>query len=271
MITLCIKDNNIAIINSVFDLLSNSNFSDMYFKKHSFRLFKNVTVHYKGIDIENFYSLIAQYIAKCIEEYYEPILIDRVFTNNYFYFSKTEKNKILKEYQTISSNENFNSLILIPIINYIKNNKIIYLEGFVNFRLANYNNDIQKRLEQAINQYIVNKEYYKFVDLLKNYVQSKPPDNIIVNLVYINSEGFLLDESKSFIDLKVFTSPYLSDVSFSNNDYVLNTLIGILPKQIIIHLISKEDQFINTLNMIFSDRIKTCNGCSLCKSYKVLE
>ena len=102
-------------------------------------------------------------------------------------------------------------------------------------------------------------------------MNSKAPDDITINLIYVNTEGFLLDDNENFIDLKSFSSPYLSDISFSNNDYVLNTLVGILPKKIIIHLISNEDQFIKTIKLIFEDKVETCNNCSLCKAYKLLE
>ena len=62
---------------------------------------------------------------------------------------------------------------------------------------------------------------------------------------------------------------YLSDISFSNNDYVLNTLLNLIPKKIYIHLIDNNtDEFINTVKLIFENRVKICSDCSICKLYK---
>ena len=271
MITLCIKDNNTSVLNNLYQLLYDSNYTNMSFRKHTFKLYKNIIIHYTGNDINNFYNFISQMLCICIIKVYEPLMLEKIFKANYFYFDKNDKKLIFNEYDYISEHNNNKSLIIFPLLDYIKNNQYIYLEGFVNFRLSNYVTSIQNQLDQAINNYVVNKEYNRFVDMLRNYVLSKPSESTIVNLIYVNSEGFLLDENENFIDLKTFNSPYLTDVSFSNNDFILNTLIGLLPKQIILHLISKKDDFINTLFNIFENKITLCNNCNLCKTYKLLE
>ena len=72
------------------------------------------------------------------------------------------------------------------------------------------------------------------------------------------------------IDKNALTAKYLSDVSFSNNDYILNTLLNLLPQKIYLHLISPVSNldFINTLQLIFENRIKMCTECNICNLYK---
>ena len=53
---------------------------------------------------------------------------------------------------------------------------------------------------------------------------------------------------------------YISDVSFSENDIVLNTLLTLLPQKIIIHLEKEPDEFIKTLICIFENRIELISG-----------
>ena len=49
----------------------------------------------------------------------------------------------------------------------------------------------------------------------------------------------------------------MSDISFSSNDYALNTLLNLVPKKIYIHLLDGEsDEFINTIKLIFEDRVE---------------
>ena len=68
----------------------------------------------------------------------------------------------------------------------------------------------------------------------------------------------------------MFNAQYLSDISFSSNDYALNTLLTLLPRKIEIHLIGYEDEFINTLKLIFGTKIFICTDCNICRTYKVL-
>lgn len=72
------------------------------------------------------------------------------------------------------------------------------------------------------------------------------------------------------VDDIIFDAKYLSDISFSSNDYALNALLTLLPKKIEIHLIGYEDEFINTLKLVFGKRIYICTDCNICRTYRVL-
>ena len=68
----------------------------------------------------------------------------------------------------------------------------------------------------------------------------------------------------------VLNAKYISDISFSSNDYALNNLLTLLPQKIYIHLAnSYEDEFINTLKLIFNDRIFICKDCDICRLYSI--
>lgn len=276
MISLSIKENNIKIQNFLLNEIKKSSIPEIYFSNKKFKIYNNLIIHYKGENLSSFYDFIAFILAKAIIKFYEPEILKRLFNYNYFYFDKPDEKIIMDEYKLIikkNSKNNFNlkqRLIKKELINYIKNNKSIVLSGFVYFRLARYISYITKLLEESVNQFVVDKEFFEFVDLLKSYVDSKIPNNIIINLVYVNSKAFLLDENGNSINLDKFNSVYLSDISFSNNDYVLNTLVSLLPSKIFLHLTTKEDSFIKTIKMIFSDRISICTGCELCNAYQML-
>ena len=131
---------------------------------------------------------------------------------------------------------------------------------------------LEEIVDFAVNQFIIEKEYTEFINLLKVYIDSKEPQTKLVHLIYTNGESILLDENKNVIVLDdyIFNAQYLSDISFSSNDFALNTLLTLLPKKIEVHLISLEDEFIHTLKLIFSNRISICTDCNICKTYRVL-
>lgn len=104
------------------------------------------------------------------------------------------------------------------------------------------------------------------------YVNSKQSQIDVVHLVYTNKESILLDKNKDLIpiDTNLLNATYLSDISFSSNDYCLNTLLNILPDKLYIHLISGfEDEFITTLKLIFDSRVNICSDCDICHVYRL--
>ena len=135
------------------------------------------------------------------------------------------------------------------------------LEGFVNFRLQNYIKNLDYVIDISVNKFLIEKEYSEFINILRLYVSMSPFNSPLVHLIYCNSESVLLDGNKNIIPMNenMNNAKYLSDITFSTNDYSLNTLLSLNPKKLIVHLIDKkEDEFINTLKNIFENRIQIC-------------
>ena len=141
----------------------------------------------------------------------------------------------------------------------------------MNFRINDYVKILDNIVDMAVNKYIIEKEYKEFINLLKIYVNTTGTKADIMHLIYTNGESILLDKDKNIvhIDKNISNTKYLSDISFSSNDIALNTLLSILPKKLIIHIIDKEDEFINTLKLIFDDRIEICKACNICKTFNI--
>ncbi len=276
MKSLCIKNNNKEIVSYLLEKLSSSNIENLYFSEQKFKIYKNVIVHYKGTDIDFFYDKISSILTECIIYFYEVKLLRRILEYNYFYFSSDEKKQILSsakdfiEEDTISKEDNYFS-IYYSVMDYIKQNKSLILDGFINFRLQNYMKNLDYIIDISVNKFLIEKEYNEFVDILKFYVSITPFQISLIHLVYYKNESILLDNNKKVIrtDDKIFSDKYLPDISFSNNDYVLNTILNLIPKKLIIHMIdSKEDEFINTLKLIFGNRCEICSDCIICDLYK---
>ena len=89
-----------------------------------------------------------------------------------------------------------------------------------------------------------------------------------IHLIYLNSNASLLDDNGNEIKLEsISDNVILSDFDFSKNDYVLNTLITLSPRQIVLHLLSPEDNFIDAVMQIFTNRVKICKNCKYCKKF----
>ncbi len=275
--SICIKTNNNNTINTLLNNLENIDLNDIYLSQNSFKNYKNVIVHYRGNSIDLFYSKLAEILSEIIINFYEKNIVKRIINCNYFYFNDIEKNKIYNIcFDSLSDNQNSEfserkNIVFISVLKYIIYNKNMILDGFINFRLKDYISILDEAVDFSVNKFLVEREYSEFVNLLKIYINSKESQIPLVHLIYANQESTLLDEAHNIINTNdhVFEAKYLSDISFSSNDYALNTLLTLLPQKIYIHLINcSEDEFINTLKLIFDDRIYLCKDCDICKIYK---
>ena len=278
MKSFCIKTNNIQIKNYLLKNLACIDFENIYYIDKKFKIYQNVIVHYTGNDEYSFLNILSEIITDCILLFYEPILIRRNINYNYFYFENFEK-KIIEQnclsYITSSEDENLKyrkDEIYTNVLKYLFENKAMILDGFINFRLENYLDTIDEIVDYSVNKYIIEKEYTEFINLLKLYIDSKECESDLVHLIYINGESILLDVNRNIISLddSIFNAKYLSDISFSSNDYALNALLTLLPRRIEIHIIGYEDEFISTLKLIFGTRIVICQECNICRTYRIL-
>ena len=154
---------------------------------------------------------------------------------------------------------------------YLSSNKSIILTGFLNFRVKDYLSILEDAVDEAVNSFVIEKEYLEFISLLKMYINSQKSSCDVVHLIYNNESSILLDKDKNIIDVSddIFKAKYLSDISFSSNDYALNSLLTLIPKKIYIHLINNcVDEFIHTISLIFENRVEICTDCSICQIYK---
>lgn len=270
----CIKTDNEKIIEYLLNKFLNIDFPDIYYCHKSFKIYENVIIHYKDSNIEKFENIVANLILDTILEFYQEKIMKRIINVNYFYFDDFERNIIFENCTEFFKQDEFEikETLFKEIKLYIKENKNIVLEGVVNFRINEYIKLIDNIVDMAVNKYIIEKEYKEFIDLLKIYVNTSEPKIEIIHLIYVNGESILLDKNKNIIqiDCNINNAKYLSDITFSSNDIALNTLLSMLPNKIDVHIINEEDEFINTLKLIFENRIKICTECNICKTYRMI-
>lgn len=280
MKSICIKTNNHKIIDYLLEDLNTLNLSDVYISSSSFKIYSNVIAHYKGNNLDFFINCISSILANVIIIFYEEKLISRILNNEFFYFTVPEKEtiKALALSSNISNTANYYynyNCIFNELTNYLYENKSLILNGFVTFRLKNYIDSLEDLVSCSVNQFIINKEYQELIDILKLYINTKTPSQEYneIHLIYVNNKkAFLADKYKKQISTspKVYGEKIISDISFSSNDYIFNTLIDISPRKLNIHLVNSEpDDFINTLQLVFENKISFCTDCNICAIYKL--
>lgn len=277
MRSLCIKTNNSDLLNYLLNEFKNLDIKNVCFSENEFKVYKNIILHYSGNDESLFLSKISSILSFLVIDEVEDTLLKRLIMQNYFYFDSTEREKILAicfDIMTDDFSKIFDKkLKMLHAIFYefLSSHKSIVLNGFINFRLKDYLSFLDEIVNQAVNSFVIEKEYLEFISLLKLYINSQSYGCEMVHIVFSSSESILLDENKNLIVVSdnIFKAKYLSDITFSANDYILNSLLTLLPKKIHLHLIDDYvDEFIHTLQLVFENRVHLCTDCNICTLYK---
>ena len=280
MKSLCVKTNNLDIINYLQKSFENINLENTYISIKQFNHFNNIIIHHTGNDYTKFNNYISNSITKAIIEYLEEQIIYNNILLNYFYFNTYEKKKILENTQNLLEEEK-NSKQRYDYINNevyktLLSTHSIYLQGFINFKLNNYIDFLNTQIDIAVNKFLIDKEYLEFVNILKLYIKSEAENSKTehLHLIYKDKVSIITDDNQNIISCNdnLRKAKYISDISFSSNDLALNTLLNLLPKSITIHLVDGyPDEFINTLKLIFGEKVKICEDCDICSIYKYKE
>ena len=278
MKSLCVKTNNSQIIDYLLKSFENINLENTYISIRKFNHFNNIIIHNTNKENTKFLTYISNTITKTIINYFEKDLILNLINLNYFYFNSQEKKKILDNaLNLINDNKNYNKrydYINNEIFKKINLNHSFYLQGFVNFNLGIYMDFLNTQIDNAVNKFLIDKEYLEFVNILRLYIKSESSNSKVehLHLIYKDKTSIIIDNNKNIVSCNdnIKKAKYVSDISFSSNDFALNTLLNLIPKKITLHLVDGyPDEFINTLKLIFQDRIMICEDCDICNMYRI--
>lgn len=267
MKSLCIKTNNSKAIDYLLNELENSHIENTYFSCKPFKHYTNIIIHYLGDNLDEFYANISDLLTCLIFDNFEYKFLRKIALQNYFYFDCIEIGKVLSICEDILcdseefSFENRYNILFDNFYEHISTNNKLYLNGFLFFQNKEYFKYLEDATNLAVNKFIIEREYLEFISLLKIYINSHSSTTDTVRLYYNTSKPTLFDENNNIIDVKddLFDMKFASDISFSSNDYILNALLTLIPKRIVVYLSDNSiDEFINTLSLIFENRITIC-------------
>lgn len=128
---------------------------NIYISNYKFKIYENVIIHFPGEEINNLYSMMFKIFKEYIEFYYEERIIKSIIKKNYCYLNNVEREYIYEITKRIlelpdSKIGYINRLLKSKIVSYIKENKSIYIDGFIEFRLREYKEILEKLIEVSV-------------------------------------------------------------------------------------------------------------------------
>ena len=145
------------------------------------------------------------------------------------------------------------ALIEESTLDYLKENSFIILNGFINFRLGEYKNELRTLCHDAAQELYALREYDEFLDMLRFFVSVQAPKESLVHIV--KKDGVLRIQNKHRRDItKAYSEIFsFSDEELTPEDIALSALISIAPRKIIIHDTKDSDKIYETIESVFFD------------------
>ena len=160
--------------------------------------------------------------------------------------------------------------LVTQILSCLEHSVVFDIEGFISFRAQEYKSDVSKAVEFAINEYVVEKEYLEFIQLLRHFVDSQKPRLEILHVGMTPQGKFHLYNKEG---VKV-THQFLEDYQLDNvqelgyEDLLVSALIAVAPRQVTLHIrYEGYKDTLRTIRSVFGERVQDCQGCSLCEKF----
>ncbi|SMB99006.1 putative sporulation protein YtxC [Thermanaeromonas toyohensis ToBE] len=160
--------------------------------------------------------------------------------------------------------------LTLRIKEYLEESSYLNIDGFVQFRLPDYLLELEQAIEEAIDEYIMEKEYDEFVGVLRYFLEIQEPRIEKVHVVLSPGGGFQLYDGKNKSLEKEYLDGFMVDIGDNDLNYedlLLSALITLAPRQVVLHGTDKGKAWgtVNTIKNVFGDRVTVCNGCSRCR------
>lgn len=207
----------------------------------------------------------------------EPVLLDHICVKTYGHLSEEEKasvlslaDKALREPE--AQDKDRKGEIVRRLLDYLQGENRLNLKGFITFRLKDYMDDMEDAVDQAIDDFFLEKEYTEFVRLLRYFVEAQEPRMSEVHVTVSREGSFaLFDQEMHPVDggnLREFIVDTLeSEVAYE--DFLVSALISLAPRRVVIHdaLGLGDEESVTTVKNVFSDRVSVCKGCRRCQKW----
>jgi putative sporulation protein YtxC len=226
-----------------------------------------------------FSTALAEYIIEEIEE----DCIEKIIKNDFGFVLQPQIKAIYRYcYQYLFMDEEKDMRDELKIVErkckifrkayeYLEEKREFNLEGFIRFRLKEYIEELTEVIEYAIDEYIIDKEYKEFVQLLRYFISKQKAKLPFLHVYHIQDRQFaLFDEAGEKVsdqDIEYYLKQWAVH-TVSYEDIIVSTLITLAPKRMILHTDEPSYTVIDTLKSIFQDQLTVCTDCEHCQKWK---
>lgn len=214
---------------------------------------------------------IADIVSEIIIEDLQSHMVEKIIQDEYFYFGREERHKILRDAMAIMWGGNpaarsevirsrWRNRVCKRIMEHLEDNDEMVLDGFIRFRLKDFKHELEEAVDRAVDDMLIEKEYSEFIKLLRYFVEVQEPKVEEVHVLMGDDKKYtLLDSSLRIInnDMLEDLAKEISDKEISHDDLLISSLITIAPSKITIHEFDRiqNKELLNTISNVFCGKV----------------
>ncbi len=221
--------------------------------------------------LDRYVNVVAEYII----DRYELGFLRKIIEEKYKELSVVAKREILKSVERLSDDAEVGyrarkQSVILSIYDYLQEDSTMLMDGFVAFRLKEYEALLEKLAERLIEQYVAHKEYEEFVELLKYFVNIQSPRPEMIHVVVAEGGYRIENEQGEDITARCFSdfvesAALLTEEAY--DDLLISVLITLAPMEITVHNRQhiRNRELFSTISQVFGGQIRYCDGCPICQ------
>jgi len=234
---------------------------------------------------------VAAAVAKSVVATWEPAVLYRHLELNYDFLDDTEQDEISQMATSIAGTKRRSGALFgmprtVPagsgqpdreivgrVREYLKESHLLVVEGFVTFRLKDYIAALGDVVQEAVDAFLVEREYREFVRLLRYFVDVQEPRTGLTHVFIKPGEAFeVCDAEGNSMDDRYLASlvTELAETEVSHEDLLVSVLITLAPERIVLHCPKErlDEEAVRTVRDVFYRRVSLCTGCSKCSELR---
>ena len=197
--------------------------------------------------------------------------LTEIIRRDFGYFNPEERHKIELVTERLLQTGGIRWLRLKDTIEeFLAYNRHINADGFLRFRMQHLLPELVETVSEAVDEFLVAKEYTEFIRLLRYFVDIQQPKLPLVHLV-LTSEGRcnILGADGEHVRheyLEKSIREEASDPDVSYDDLLISALITLAPARLVLHAKCMQGgrELKDTIRSIFDGRLTECDLCDLC-------
>lgn len=228
-----------------------------------------------------FHHHLANALSDLVVNDWEKAILMKLIKTHYESFSQGEQRAILSsasrslDFRADGRPDLFRRIerkgrVLRLILDYLSTQQEINIDGFITFRLREYQEQLNEAVGQAVDDFLMEREYLEFINLLRYFVESQEPKLRLVHALILPKSAFkLMDDTGTVVTNEFLAESFLDvDTDVNSEDLLVSALITIAPERIILHCPAELDtlEALETIRSVFEGRVSTCRGCRLCRA-----
>ncbi len=223
-------------------------------------------------------AFLASLIARFIVRQFGDVLLEDLLQRYYFYFRPNERREIfalarqkIQKGSVCYRPEATQAIIESRLKHFFLLEGVhLNLDGFVNFRLQDYRDELKKVLAGAVENFLAEKEYRELIQMLRYFLDTEEPKIDLIHLSLDQQGQFqVTDQRCQQVDLEEWEELTLEELEEGDyEDLLVSMLVTIAPRHILVHqnVTPRYPRAVETLRRIFEQRLSFCGGCPHCQA-----